>query len=475
MNISHQQCSIGYARSRSGSVLVTALLVLMVGTVGMASLTILLGNRSQYIHHAEIGIQRRLSINNGQALARHYFMRRHIAEPGTGAILDIQNGWGRVEIPATTTSAYATFQEFSLRNPFSPGDFGGFTENVTVALKQPAPYASGDISRDYLVQLKSRSPLLAGDLLVMHKPMGTSTYEEDVQGSIIVNGRTLFWTDDDIVQTDLTDFRTGGFDFPGTIGVSVKNLGGSASIASNFPMPPLTMGVNEISTAAQPVMDGRFNAIQIGTESATHPDPDATRKINTIHHKITHDTSPMVVDGSWGVTVGSVTGEMIPDDDGIGPDERLITINLNDTAVAPVMVNSGVHHLKLQGFTNSATANGEPATFILVRSPELETIELENNSYRRLVMGLQGSSLVEVKANNVIGNWRMLLSVEQTPLLFNLNTTLTIEGGIRTDARLQVATGNTLTLNKESQGDLLERMDPRQAWIEIYPPPPVSP
>jgi hypothetical protein len=169
-----------------------------------------------------------------------------------------------------------------------------------------------------------------------------------------------------------------------------------------------------------------------------------------------------MVDGGFDFAIGAVAGDLVGS-------ERRITVDLNNLALSPVIINAGVYHVHLKGFVDSLTADDEPPGFILVRSPELTTLTFENDNYRRLVLGLESNhGLASVGAINTT-QWRALITATKLPLQFNLGAgnTFSFQGGVRTDSRLSVATG-TLELNRETNPEPLELMEPREAWIEIY-------
>lgn len=441
------------------------MLMIVVGTIGMASMTTLLSTRTRFVMDMEHSIQRRVALRNCRALVHYYFMRQGIAAAAPGGTLTLPNNWGTVEIPVTTTSPLGSLQEFSLINFLSPGLDHGFTQNVTATVHQPIPYddAGGIISTPFNVQLKSRSPLLTGTLLVLHKPMVDIGQETDVQGSIHVNGHSLLWEDTDLTG-DVANFRTRTYDHPDMITENIRNLSGNHISPTNFPFYLRSTGYTDVSDTGAPVLDGRFNMMQL--DDPASQDPDGIKKKNTLHYKMVTNSSPMYVDGTYNVTVGPVKGDEVGG-------ERRITIDLDDPGLSPVIIEDGVYHLHLKGYIDSATGDDDPPGFILARSAELKTLTLENENYRRVVLGIEGNNqTVSVSTVNAT-EWRILMTATQAPLALDLvdgagvANTLALQGGVRTDSRLSVTTG-TLVLNREYNPDTLELMDPREAWIEIY-------
>lgn len=451
-------------KNAKGSVLVVSLLILVVCTVGMASMTTLLATRTRLVMDLEYGAQRRIALRNCRALVGHYFIRQGIATADDGGTLSLGD-WGTVDVPATGGSPLGSQQEFSLVNYLSPGLDIGFTEDVTATVRRNILYdqGGGEFTTPYRVQLKSRSPLLGGSLLVQNKPMATPPigFETDIQGAIQVNGNSTLWEDADLIG-DVGSFRTRTYDHPDMIGVNIRNLGGTHSPPTNFPFYLRTTGYSDLTTLGVPVLDGRFNMFQLGSYPPPDPDPDDAKKKNTVHYKMMMNSSPTVVDGAFDYTIGAVSGDEVGG-------ERRITIDLNNPAVSPVLVNSGVHHLHLKGYTNAGTADAQPPGFILVRSPELESFTLENDNFRRLVVAFEGTyGTVDIGIITTT-QWRCVMTATMLALRWNLGVgnSLAIQGGIRTDSRLQVNSGQ-LILNRETNPETLELMDPREAWIEIY-------
>ena len=177
---------------------------------------------------------------------------------------------------------------------------------------------------------------------------------------------------------------------------------------------------------------------------------------------MTANSSPTVVNGSFDYTVGAVSG----DEQG---GQRRITIDLNTPAVSPVIVDDGVFYVRFLGYTSGSGDNELPG-FVIIRSSDLLSVTFENDNDRRLVVGLQSPSLRNVSVNftNAV-SWRLLLTSQLTSTSWNVpvGDTVSLYGGIRTDSTVNVASGQ-LVLNRETNPDALELMDPREGWVEIY-------
>ena len=447
-----------------GSVLVVSLLILVAGTVGMASMTTLLSARSRLVMDLEFGVQRRTALRNARAMCQHYFMSRGVANSSLAVDLDLGGGWGKVAIPASAQNPLGSQQEFSLKNLLSPGWNRGFTEEVLATVYQSIPYdtTGAEAQTSLRVQLKSRSPLLAGNLLVLHHPMTNSgTIDATISGSVQVNGHATFWKDDTFPGT-VGNLKVESYDHPDVISEAIDNIGGNHIPPTNYPFFARSTGYDSVGASGSPLTDGRFNMIQIGTPSASPPDPDAIYKQNTLHHKMTANSSPTVVNGSFDYTVGAVSG----DEQG---GQRRITIDLNTPAVSPVIVDDGVFYVRFLGYTSGSGDNELPG-FVIIRSSDLLSVTFENDNDRRLVVGLQSPSLRNVSVNftNAV-SWRLLLTSQLTSTSWNVpvGDTVNLYGGIRTDSTVNVASGQ-LVLNRETNPDALELMDPREGWVEIY-------
>lgn len=442
-----------------------SLLLLVVGTVGMASMTSLLSNRSRLVMDLEFGVQRRIALRNARAMCQHYLMRGGIANNSAAVNLDLDDGWGKVAIPASAQNPLGSQQEFSLKSLLSPGWDRGFTEDIIATFYQPIPYdtTGAEAQTSLRVQLKSRSPLLAGNLLTLHHTLvNSATIDATILGSLQVNGHATLWKDDTF-SSSLGDLKVESYDHPNVISAAIYNIGGNHIPPTNYPFFARSTGNDVVGTSGAPVTDGRFNMIQMGTPPALPPDPDAIYKQNTLHHKMVANSSPTVVDGNFDYTVGAVSG----DEQG---GQRRVTIDLNNPAVSPVIVNDGVFHVRILGYTNSSQGDNEPPGFVIIRSSDLLSVSFENNNYRRLVVGLQSSSLRNVAVNFTnASSLRLLMTSELTSTSWNVpvGSAVNVYGGIRTDSTVNVTSG-LLVLNRETTPDALELMDPREGWVEIY-------
>lgn len=448
-----------------GSVLVVSLLILVAGTVGMASMMVVLSARSQLVMDLEFGVQRRLALRNARAMCQLYFINRGLANSSPAVDLDLGGGWGKVGIPASAENPLGSQQEFRLKNLLSPGWDRGFTEDVLATVYHPVPYDTGgaEVQTSMRVQLKSRSPLLAGNLLILHHTLTNSgSIDATISGGVQVNGHATFWKDESFPGT-VGNLKVESYDHSDIVSEAIGNLAGNHIPPTNYPFFRRTTGNDVVGATGVPITDGRFNMIQIGTAPALPPDPDAIYKKNTLHYKMTANSSPTVVDGNFDYTVGAVSGDELAG-------QRRITIDLNNPAVSPVIVNDGVFHIRFLGYMDSGQGDNEPPGFTIVRSSDLLSVTFENNNYRRLVVGLQSSTHRDVAVNftNAV-SWRLLLTSELTSTTWNVpsGSVVNLTGGIRTDSTVAVPRG-LLILNRESSPNALELMDPRESWVEIY-------
>ena len=466
-------------KTNKGTALVIGLLLAIVASLGMTAMATLLSNRSNHTEYSELAIKRRIGWRNTRALTRYYFGRGPmVTGNGSGTTMEITGGWGKVEIPASSSHPLLSGQRTNLANQFSPGDGTGWVaapgaipgEDIIVTSKQRVPFSVPDpisglypeLSTDYRVQLMSRSPALAGTLLVQHRPLSLPALNEiDIIGNIRVEGHSVIWDDTEISGPDTINFETESFDMPGQSSVAIRDtapIPGQIA-ATNFPFYRRMTGP---LPGALAVTDGYFNLI---TTSPASPNTLADRM-----GQLGGAGGAMVVNGAFSLSFGGVTGTLIPDDDIVGPDERLITINFAlQTTASLILVQNGVHHLRLQGFpTAGSAADSLPPIFILSLSDDLETITLDNSNFRRFMFGTRSNNTIEIGSTEANASWRILLTNELSPLQFTTTGTLFIEGGIRTDARLEVLSGSALTLLREQQPEQLEFNDTREAWIEIY-------
>ena len=184
--------SLAHTRSASsGSTILMGLVVMTLGTFGVAAWISLLNSRAMYIQSMEVSSNHRIARVNARAVADEFIYRyalTKVAVPA-GNIL-IPDGSGTVEMASSDMAPLASL----IRPPgeVSTGMANGYGYHVELPVSvtinvdhdnDPATFAiPSTYNRAY--RLKSRAPQLAGDLLVLHRPNPVNSPGSELSGQI---------------------------------------------------------------------------------------------------------------------------------------------------------------------------------------------------------------------------------------------------------------------------------------------------
>lgn len=429
-----------------------SLIVCIAGTLGMVSMITLIGSRSLFVENSEAAIARRLSLWNSRALTKEYLLSGPIlAGNADEAVLSLGGEWGTATVPVFVSLPLESVEEFTLMNRLGPGGTAGFTADIEVAM------ANGAIDIPYLIQMKSRSTFFSGELLTLHRLETGGSGAVDVNNSLAVQGKTMFWDNDSL---SLASFSTGSFEYPDIIGVTVHDTLGEAQPASNFPSYYRTSG----PSGGVPSLNGQFNHL-VGDGP------------NTLAYKMNAAGGSIPVQGDEELNISGVTS------DGLGT----VTIDLKNHTLSQVMVGNDVNHLVFVGQADlaeySAASTLSPVSVLVdstgsLAGNYLDEVRFIGDNSRAVILGIHRQSSAAMSNLSIVLDrsvglqnlWRMLITAEHSPLLFDVtgHTSGRIVGGIRTDREITVIDGDGITLLPDESPGLLERMDPRSAWIEIY-------
>ena len=404
----------------------------------------------EYVAQFSESAKRRIATENATALVRQYLLVNVLTKAeATGASGDLGGGWGSMTIPDSAVMPLATFSPSAGYNHFNPGNGGGYSQDL---YSLPITMAAGgeSISRRFLI--KSRSSVLSGTPAAFHMPSAS------VSGSLSVAGQTLLWQPAGAYTMASISYAT-----PSTPGFSLIGGNGTGIPASNFPFIPLT-GSGTEGTPSIPVFDGTLNVIA------------NTSGINSL--AVMSETS--AVNGRQ-----IVTGASTSDSDGVVSDGAgKVTIDLLDPDLGNVLVEDGTDHLILKGQSSAAdrTAAGNAAAVLIIvhlantdpaTNIPLEQVEFQNSNHRKLVLAIKTASGLGTVLNFPQAgpdSWRLVLTLENTPVTFQLSgASQDVIGGLQTDQAVSVQNGS-LNLVSETDPKLLDRLTARDGWIEVYTP-----
>ncbi|HWB06403.1 MAG TPA: hypothetical protein VG796_25490 [Verrucomicrobiales bacterium] len=485
----------------AGGVLVLALIAIGFVAVGFSTWISMLGQRGRAAEIEEHATRRRIAAYNSRAAIQEYTLQRMITSSGDangvsfdplGGALDVDPGDERplkgmtvTSAPAWTGYPLASSTRLAGLNGFSPTWDYPYSKqlDVTAATKalgfnKVMIGTEGDFrleenftnTASYLrTYIRSRSLVLGGDLLVIHRSKLSTPADPIVTGNVSVDGRVMHFRPD-LAEASYTARSARFISSPGTMNVRPKNLSGANLAPTNLAWVPLTSGAINGATD----FSGKLNVIE-----------DAANGGNSLVQSLT--ASAATLQNTSGAT--PMTDPRGYSNPGAGVVTVTPSIGVTNPADLPsVIIKNEVSEIIIEGQdpTNFATyARYRPAMAIVYIQDttsvrKLTTIRLRNQGGRRMLLAIKqngdvagGAVNVILEDTNAISEWNMIILAENTPLTFSLGTpgTLNLMGGIQTDAALTgPGTGKTLAIQLQTDTRGLIKMAPRAGWVETIMP-----
>ena len=465
----------------AGSTVVIALVVVAAATVGFASWVGLMAQRGRSIELQRHSGARRIAYHNARLTAREYALERAITATAdsNGFAHDPASGWGSSSIPAWTG--------FPMETSSRPGGLNGFSlswdypyaaeHNVTAgfpalaystsvggAVSQTTPAAS----TYFKTFIRSRSPILGGDLLIVNRSSLTPPVVPSVTGNIAVNGRVLHF----VPEVAAADYQARSVRFasphiPGNMNIRPLNLAGTDLIPSNLAWTPVTFGrIGGVTDYS-----GRLSVIDDAANGGNSLRQRLTTAITTSGNTAYNDPGGVANDGAGNVTITPCIGPTSPAD------------------LPSVIITNEVTELIIDGQDGTNLTSYAPfrpaLAVVYIQDPssvrKLTTIRLRKQGARRMLLAIKQSGTsagspvnVVVEDTNAICEWNMVIIAENTPLVFSATggaSTIRLVGGVQTNAPLTGPAAPTLlSLNLLTDTRGLIRLTPRAAWVETLMP-----
>jgi len=471
--------------SRRGGVMAIALVGMGAVAVGFTTWVTLLGQRSRAGEIEEHAARRRIASWNTRGVIREYALARAVTSSldDDGLSFDPLSGWSVTNAASWSGYPMETNIRLAGLNGFSytwdyPYSKVFDTESGTYALDF-VQAGNGQLDPDYSASasylktyIRSRSPVISGDLLIMHRSSLTTPVAPVVAGNVSVRGRVLHFVPE-LAETEYTarSFRFTAPPVPGGMGLRPRNFAGDIIPPSNISWTPVTFGN---APGGGPDFSGRLNIID-----------DPNNGGNSLRQKL----------ASSGATLQLTGATALSDPRGFESDGNgLVTLTpsigpTNPADIPSIIVDSEVQEIVVEGQddTNFASyARYRPSmTLCYVQDAastrKLQTIRLKKQNSRRIILAIKqegpnpGTPVnVVVEDTHSVSNWHLVIIAENTPLIFYADSavsTINLVGGIQTDAPLTgPGTGQDLNLELETDTRGLIRMTPRAAWVEVIMP-----
>lgn len=486
--------------------MIVALVAIGLVSVGFSTWVGLLGQRGRAAEIEEHATRRRIAAYNSRAVIREYALERMITSNGDadGVTFDPFAGQPDFSPPPdirplkgmTVTSAALTGwsgypMESSTRlaglNAFSPSWDYPYSKllDVTAATKtlRFATNSTGHVeqnldtsSSSYLkTYVRSRCPVLGGDLLVIHRRnLNLSpVVQPKVSGYISVFGRVMHF-EPELAETSYTARSARFVAAPGSLNLLAKDLSGADIPPSNLAWTPITFGRVDSATD----LTGRLNVID-----------DSSNGGNSLRQKITASSATIQDTGSLPGKIDS-RGYSNP---GTGTVTITPCIGVSNPADLPsIVIDSEVSEIIIEGQTGANFTDYAPYRpgFAIVyiekatSERKLTTIRLRNQDRRRFLLAIKKNEAgadetvnavsVIVEDTNATSEWNVVILAENTPLNFSASAgvgTIKLVGGIQTDSPLAgPGTGQQLSLELQTDTRGLIKLAPRAAWVETIMP-----
>ena len=473
--------------------MVVALMITAAATMGFAAWTTLVATRKEAVEQNFGGLLRRMAVENGKQIARQYAYTDFLTKNSNDAIdsknfiTDTTQVIGGISAPLRVGFSMDSVSFPAGFNRLSPAGLGypyGVITNVTVPFSvmdsHPTLTVRENASTTVSTAMKSRSPLLSGDVLVIHQPTLATTAPVAapvITGNLdVLDARAVYLTP--ATLNNFSTVRASAVTMP-TYAVPAVSppqtrdpYSNTVILPSNFPSILTTIG----SVGAGNLLDTQ-NYLNV-VESAQNPSNSLREKIKTGSYV----TVPTTADfNQSGVNFVSATG--------------VLTLDLSNVGLPGVIAQNNVSQIIFTGQTSAAE---ESLTDIYssvgvcyvedaaVTSRSLTSVVCKNGANkRRLLLGMKkiprptdpqvpGSAVtVDFPQSNLSPVWRLLLVAENTPITFTNSGgpgTITLKGGIETDGNITSTSGagNAVKLIPETDPRRLSRLAPRRGWVETY-------
>ena len=465
--------NIGPRPLETGSTILMSLVVMTVGTVGLASWISLLSARSSHINNKEYVLSHQIAELNSRSVAKESLYGRALTvRQASPRFIVMPDSDSRTIIPAIGESALSSTVTTNSIVSIGQGNGYGFQVGVPVSMNvgrrgvtaNATRFPASLYLRNYL--LRSRSAQLSGDLIVMHRPESNAEKGQRLSGNIKVYGNTLIWAPENIFIGD--SLRTSTYMIP-TItefdgGKAIRGLDGQYFPPSNFAMLAMTSG----AASSGSVFSGKIDAIDPNNTGAWSM-RKSIEKIGCtkVRGNATHNDGRGVISNGKGK----------------------IEIDLGSSFLPNIHIEDNVSEVHFRGQSNFVFSYADrlPAVAIIITQSAESTLDLSRiyfhgKSNRRLVVAIkkniQSSSydvqfaFTEASINPL---WRMILIAEDTSLKIleeqNPVGKVTIQGGIATDQSFEWSENGNKKLHviRDPEPKFLEYLAPRTAWLESYP------
>lgn len=436
-----------------GSTAVLALVIVMIGSTGMAAMMAYVHANTILVDSTEEAFMRRIRHGNSQMMAVEFLHKIVLpSNSGDGGIFELPDNWGRIEVDSWADSAFSTTAKGSI-NPLSPGGNGeafALPINIEVfgSVNNDGEWESTSGTKDFEFRVCGRNPCLAGTLVGVHRSASGLLANNAVTGSITANGGSFIWESDALFGDHTYDFAAERF-----------NLMNKTLSPLEYLLSPVLGGDEDGDEL--PYMRWFSNAVSGSVSN--------DGLLNVVNGPNANSMTGYV-QSNGGVSVNALSGYNAY---GISNFLFTTTVDLDNPSLKHVIIGGLTTTVNLEGQTDSAqeiTASTMDPVVIILNSGTIATVNITSNNQRPILLGVKKTfGLIPVTLSfSGTDTFRMIYVSEETPTTINTGgATVTLEGGILSDRNL-TQTNGTLNIVQEDAPDVLDQIAPRFLWVEGY-------
>ena len=448
------------------------LMVMAFGTIGITAWVSILSARSEQVRNYEFQISHKISKLNTESIIKQSIYDNCLnSDKRTFKLYRVPNKNDVAIVRGTNGSTFLSKVNPEKYLRIGQGNGGGFQSSVLASIFTKRRNSSNmnfgegpnHFPRNYY--LRSRSPILSGDILIMHRPINSWNLKRNLFGNIYVDGNSVLWNPSKLnigekIKTKsyvIAGMRNGENVQP------IKNLQDEFIAPLNFPIKAHTSGIDTEGSSYSGVLD------------VIDPKKSAPWSVTNIVDELANVkvNGRAVYNRGRGVT-----------SDGNG----IIRVDLGSPFLTNVIIEGNVKELHFNGQSEFVFSRADqlPAVVIIMNDSagsffNLNKIRFHGKNMRRLVVCVKktielASYPVDYaftdKSSKTI--WRMILVAENVHLIATNDDIsqgdFNLIGGISTDRSFEWSNdrGKRLVIKRESSSGFLEYLAPRTAWLESF-------
>lgn len=397
-----------------------ALLVIVAGSLILASWIQVLATRAYFTAGATDMQRQRIATANGRMLLRQCLLQNLPAGTLPSASVTLPGNWGGFSVGASSGWLAGETPQVAI-NAFSPLERNGYAQTLT------ANVSSGNQSFAWAVRLRSASPIYGGLPLVLHNSGGTANDKVSVASTSVV------WPTSTAIEPGSVTYIAPG---------ARSAIAARGAQLAEFPWVPLTSGIAGTDNY------GGFLALTPRTFNQISDDPTTTADGIQVTDSGSQRTIRLDLQLVNLFSAGSI------------PADARIHFIVNP-GVIPLITTI---QLNLVGGSDSTL----PPLHIIYTTggggPDLTRVQLTGNNNRPVYLSIVKNTDTQF-VNSAANTFRMGILLQGSRAQINASGTITLQGGIRSNADVVVNSG-LVSIQEDSAPAGLSSMGDRLYWVE---------